>query len=424
MHAGVEIGEQCAGTCEAELARSRVFSRGVRQSMERLYQHVPQVAWNALQGRMNPLLEMRRSAFCLTPLGYSTWNVRTFEALMLGCVPVILADDTVLPFEDQIDWPAVTRRFREVSYATVHLALQRVLEEELQESQRRILRTLPRLLYTNGAPQPGDAYHGLLAELAKRKHNLLPKRDRPYFYQQVMVRAGPWAGPSTLPPHPTVSLPPHRRTRAGRRAVQTPCAVPSQAFAQQFQRGCAAAGQVLPRHLRGHANDARPPRSAGAAGRALGRRGVGRDSRGGRRGGGGAASGAEVRSRRRRDRRRRCSLIALSPRRPLRSVHATIARSGGAVHYPINVLRNLAVKGCDTEYVLIIDADFVPSKETYAELQRAAVHYVRGSRIGARRDPGRVGQSGGRTATHFAWSQRTWCRRWRCPSRCGSPASC
>lgn len=197
MHAGVEIGEQCAGTCEAELARSRVFSRGVRQSMERLYQHVPQVAWNALQGRMNPLLEMRRSAFCLTPLGYSTWNVRTFEALMLGCVPVILADDTVLPFEDAIDWPAVSKRFREVSYATVHLALQRVLEEELQESQRRILRVLPRLLYTNGAPQPGDAYHGLLAELAKRKHNLLPKRDRPYFYQQVMVRGAALPVPPT-----------------------------------------------------------------------------------------------------------------------------------------------------------------------------------------------------------------------------------
>lgn len=47
---------------------------------------------------------MRRSVFTLCPAGYGRWSYRFIEALLAGSIPVLLADDYVLPFADRIRW--------------------------------------------------------------------------------------------------------------------------------------------------------------------------------------------------------------------------------------------------------------------------------------------------------------------------------
>merc|ERR1712096_504970 len=55
---------------------------------------------------------MGNSRFCFVPRGRAAWSVRFFEALLAGCVPVLLSDHFLPPFsalfditEFVIKWP-------------------------------------------------------------------------------------------------------------------------------------------------------------------------------------------------------------------------------------------------------------------------------------------------------------------------------
>ena len=44
--------------------------------------------------------------------------------------------------------------------------------------------------------------------------------------------------------------------------------------------------------------------------------------------------------------------------------------SGKFQHYPVNVLRNMALRKCKTKYVMILDVDFLPSANAYKNIQK------------------------------------------------------
>jgi hypothetical protein len=47
---------------------------------------------------------MRRSLFCLNPAGDTPSSARLFDAIVSGCIPVIISDELELPFEGILDY--------------------------------------------------------------------------------------------------------------------------------------------------------------------------------------------------------------------------------------------------------------------------------------------------------------------------------
>ncbi|KAK8453225.1 hypothetical protein SEVIR_5G248100v4 [Setaria viridis] len=56
--------------------------------------------------RMSYIQHMKNSRFCLCPMGYEVNSPRIVEALYYECVPVIIADNFVLPLSEVLDWSA------------------------------------------------------------------------------------------------------------------------------------------------------------------------------------------------------------------------------------------------------------------------------------------------------------------------------
>lgn len=140
-------------TSETELTRDRVYSNGVRQKMQRLFSTGTQPSkdgWLVTNETSNLVFEeMLNSKFCLSPRGFAAWSMRTFEALALGCIPVILSDDNHLPFEDRIDWPSISVRVQESDLPKLKKILGRMSEAEISAKQKAIAQTWPLLSWTD-----------------------------------------------------------------------------------------------------------------------------------------------------------------------------------------------------------------------------------------------------------------------------------
>lgn len=55
------------------------------------------------------LLHPFRSLFCLSPAGDTPSSARLFDAIVSGCIPVIVSDELELPFEGILDYRKVCR---------------------------------------------------------------------------------------------------------------------------------------------------------------------------------------------------------------------------------------------------------------------------------------------------------------------------
>jgi Exostosin family len=53
---------------------------------------------------MTYIQHMKTSKYCICPMGYEVNSPRIVEAIYYECVPVIIADNFILPFEEVLDW--------------------------------------------------------------------------------------------------------------------------------------------------------------------------------------------------------------------------------------------------------------------------------------------------------------------------------
>jgi hypothetical protein len=60
-----------------------------------------------VEGKVAAQNGMRKSLFCLNPAGDTPSSARLFDAIVSGCIPVIVSDELELPFEGILDYRKV-----------------------------------------------------------------------------------------------------------------------------------------------------------------------------------------------------------------------------------------------------------------------------------------------------------------------------
>lgn len=61
-----------------------------------------------------------RSLFCLNPAGDTPSSARLFDAIVSGCIPVIVSDELELPFEGILDYRKVNLVYRSINALFSH----------------------------------------------------------------------------------------------------------------------------------------------------------------------------------------------------------------------------------------------------------------------------------------------------------------
>lgn len=146
----------------------------------RSYKHVTDAKWN----NSNPIKAsyaqlMRESEFALVPRGDNLFSVRLVEGLSFGTIPVILADNWVLPFPDLLDWRQFAIIIAEHDWKQVPSILREVDTEKRCAMRKLGLEAFHKYLGTLEAN-----VKGLFETLAKRKDvathgTVLPGSVRP-----------------------------------------------------------------------------------------------------------------------------------------------------------------------------------------------------------------------------------------------------
>ena len=130
--------------------------------------------------KKNFVTQMLSSIFCLCPPGWARWSPRIVEALMLGCIPVIIGSPTqvkamVMPFEDAgVDWTSFALF---VSHHDATHGIDRVLSavpaRKIQQMQSAVAQAWThfeylKLLYENHLRGRRGTIHWLIAALKRR----------------------------------------------------------------------------------------------------------------------------------------------------------------------------------------------------------------------------------------------------------------
>lgn len=89
-----------AGNMHGRVRPTLIQYWGDKYDDMRIYKRLP----NRVSRKMSYVEHMKLSKFCLCPMGYEVNSPRIVEAIYAECVPVIIADNFVLPFEEVLDW--------------------------------------------------------------------------------------------------------------------------------------------------------------------------------------------------------------------------------------------------------------------------------------------------------------------------------
>lgn len=146
------------------------YSRGIRQTIFKQLSGVPNVLMsrNYLPDSIAYANELRDSDFCICPLGYATWSPRLVQAILTGCIPIIIADNTDHPFESLIDYTKFAIIIPEIDVSTILQVVQRVSPSELYKMRKNMVAVWKLFIYHRTQPDSKSAIDMILKELNNR----------------------------------------------------------------------------------------------------------------------------------------------------------------------------------------------------------------------------------------------------------------
>ena len=150
------------------------YSRGIRPKMEAAFKKHKDVIFTEeipSCDRDCYRKELTRSTFCLCPRGWSPWTLRAYQAMMVGCIPVIIADEIELPYENSLDWTKLSVKIAEVNAEKTIDILKRIPKSEIRNKQKAIEKVWKSVAWGNNPKKldPTDAMECVLHELGRKK---------------------------------------------------------------------------------------------------------------------------------------------------------------------------------------------------------------------------------------------------------------
>ncbi len=173
LHACDDDAPDAAATAAAAAQRTQLLSfvgGGLGSVRQKLFSHFAANPWPELlivHSHLPPkqyMRVLRTSKFCLHVRGTQVQSPRIIEMLLFGCVPVIMADSYDLPLSDVLDWAAFSVRVPQEEPGALRAALAAADHGAL----RRAACAVAPFFAFHAQPQPGDAFHMTMLQLARR----------------------------------------------------------------------------------------------------------------------------------------------------------------------------------------------------------------------------------------------------------------
>lgn len=121
---------------------------------------------------------MKRSKYCLCPKGFEVNSPRIVEAILSGCVPVIVADNFVLPFRDVLDWTKFSIVVAEKDIPHLKIILTSIPDDTYRSMQSR-LRLVKRHFLWLEDPQDTqyDSFHMILYSIWRQSVKIRKRKS-------------------------------------------------------------------------------------------------------------------------------------------------------------------------------------------------------------------------------------------------------
>ena len=156
------------------LMEDKRYSRGVRHALVDAFdggEFPNDVLVEVSKGKWrDTFTKQLESKFCLALEGWWTWTPRPFESLLQGCIPALVSDDIVLPFQRFLEWDSFSVKLSPIrGIHAIVSALRSVPQQQVRHLQAGVARSWAAFHWTAPFGQAG-AY--LAAELILKAHTL------------------------------------------------------------------------------------------------------------------------------------------------------------------------------------------------------------------------------------------------------------
>ncbi|GFR46852.1 hypothetical protein Agub_g8492, partial [Astrephomene gubernaculifera] len=117
--------------------RSSGYSQGARQLVH--YHHHNRTGYKIVTHNSDYAPDLLNYKWCLAPSGGGHGHRQVLVSLM-GCLPLIVSDDVMQPFEPEMDWAAFSLRVAQADVPSLHLTLQAESGEQALRRRQDALR--------------------------------------------------------------------------------------------------------------------------------------------------------------------------------------------------------------------------------------------------------------------------------------------
>ncbi|XP_040376926.1 probable glycosyltransferase At3g07620 isoform X1 [Oryza brachyantha] len=130
---------------------------GGKDADMKIYDRLP----HRITRKMNYVQHMKSSKYCVCPMGYEVNSPRIVEAIYYECVPVIIADNFVLPFDDALNWSAFSVVVPEKDVPKLKQILLEIPEDRYMDMQLNVKQVQKHFLW-HPNPIKYDIFHMIL----------------------------------------------------------------------------------------------------------------------------------------------------------------------------------------------------------------------------------------------------------------------